>query len=387
MAGPTLVFLVPGFFGFTSVGAVSYFRDVERALGEALMRRGVAARIVRCSTQPTASIPRRADRLRRQVIARGGLRARDLHFVGHSTGGLDVRMLLTPGVQIARDDSEERIALRTRTAISVTTPHHGTPLANHFLTVQGHTLLLLLSALATSGTGRGALLAASRAIALATRLDDWTGIENSLLDRVAKRVFLALRTKGSASVWRYLEDVKRDQGAVLQLTPECGDLFEAAVPDRGQVDYGCVVAGVPVPSERIRPTALLQPERIALRALFRLLHGLASRPHPRYPYPAPPAAVRRRLERALGFAATPATNDGVVPTLSQLHGRLLHVARADHLDVVGHYTLAERAGDWLPSGAGFSPEAFAATWDAVAAAIAGNCGRPAVATRPRGARQ
>ena len=92
-----LVFLVPGFFGFTSVGAVSYFDDVERALRRALRQRGVEARIVRCATQPTASITRRADALRRQVLRRGGLGARELHFVGHSTGGLDVRMLLTPG--------------------------------------------------------------------------------------------------------------------------------------------------------------------------------------------------------------------------------------------------------------------------------------------------
>jgi hypothetical protein len=50
---------------------------------------------------------------------------------------------------------------------------------------------------------------------------------------------------------------------------------------------------------------------------------------------------------------------------------VLHVARADHLDVVGHYTLAGGGtGNWLPSGAGFLPESFDATWDAVAAAIA-----------------
>ncbi len=371
MARERLVFLVPGFFGFTSVGAVSYFRDVERALGAALERRGVKARIVRCATQPTASIPRRAERLRRQVLAHGGLRARELHFVGHSTGGLDVRMLLTPGVRITKGDSEEQIARRTRTAISVTTPHHGTPLANHFLTVQGHTLLLLLSALATSGTGRGAMLAASRAVALTARLDDWTGIQDSLLDRVAGRVVQALRAEGNESVWQYLEDVKQDQGAVLQLTPEGSDLFDAAVADRPEVDYGCVVAGVPPPRERFSTRAVLEPERIALRGLFRLLHGLASRPHPHYPYPAPAAGVRRKVSRALGFEVTPGTNDGIVPTLSQLHGRLLHAACADHLDVVGHYTLAERAGDWLPSGAGFKPEGFHATWDAVADAIKG----------------
>ncbi|MGB8436405.1 MAG: hypothetical protein WCE38_19310 [Burkholderiales bacterium] len=63
-----LVVLVPGFFGFTPVGAVSYFEDVEQALGHVLRRRGVEARIVRCATQPTASITRRADALRRQVL-------------------------------------------------------------------------------------------------------------------------------------------------------------------------------------------------------------------------------------------------------------------------------------------------------------------------------
>jgi hypothetical protein len=77
-----------------------------------------------------------------------------------------------------------------------------------------------------------------------------------------------------------------------------------------------------------------------------------------------------------GFKITDAINDGIVPTLSQLHGRVLHVARADHLDVVGHYTLAGgRTADWLPSGAGFTPEAFEATWEAVASAIAGSGNR------------
>jgi hypothetical protein len=82
--------------------------------------------------------------------------------------------------------------------------------------------------------------------------------------------------------------------------------------------------------------------------------------------------MQKLLDRRLGFRATPSANDGVVPALSQLHGRIVHVARADHLDVVGHYTLAGgRTADWLPSGAGFTSEAFDATWESVAAAIAG----------------
>jgi hypothetical protein len=115
----------------------------------------------------------------------------------------------------------------------------------------------------------------------------------------------------------------------------------------------------------------VDPERMALRALFRLLHALTARPHPRYPYPKTSRPAQQKLNRALGFKADSSISDGVVPTLSQLHGRVLHVACADHLDVVGHYTLAaEGTGDWLPSGAGFTPEAFESLWDEVAAAIA-----------------
>jgi hypothetical protein len=366
-----IVFLVPGFFGFTSVGAVSYFERVEQTLARSLQRRGVAARIVRCRTQPTASIRRRADALRAMVIRHGGLAADELHFVGHSTGGLDLRMLLTPGVKIGGGDAEEKIARRTRTAITVATPHHGTPLANHFVTVQGQTLLLVASALATSGHGRRTILAAAKAIAMVARLDDWLGRSEGPLDRLAEGLLRRIRFDRRDAVWKYLGEIERDQGAVLQLTPEGIDLFDAAVADRDGIDYGCVVAAVPKPREQLRPGQLLNPEYIALRTLFRLLHGLTARPHRRYPYPKPGKAVQRRLDKALGFAATPATNDGIVPLLSQLHGRLLHVACADHLDVVGHYTLAGRTADWLPSGAGFTPEAFEATWGAVAAAIAG----------------
>lgn len=366
-----LVFLVPGFFGFDSVGSVNYFEDVVRSLDAALRRRGVEARIVRCMTQPTASIPRRADVLRRQVIRSGGLRARQLHFIGHSTGGLDVRMLLTPQVKIAPGDSEERIARLTRTVISVATPHHGTPLANQFVTIQGQTLLLVLSALATSGEGRGAILAAARAIALVARLDDWLGRAEGPLDRIAEGLLRKIRFDRRDPAWLYLGEIERDQGAVLQLTPEAIDLFDAAVADHPGIDYCCVVTGVPRPREEFKLKQLIDPEYVVLRALFRLLHVLTAMPHPRYPYPKPTQATQRLLDRGLGFEATPQISDGIVPTLSQLHGRILRVACADHLDVVGHYTLAGGGtADWLPSGAGFTPEAFDATWDAVAAAIA-----------------
>ena len=64
--------------------------ETDVAARAATARHGIEARIHRCRTQPTASIPQRVDALRRQVMGRGGLEATDLHFVGHSTGGLHV---------------------------------------------------------------------------------------------------------------------------------------------------------------------------------------------------------------------------------------------------------------------------------------------------------
>jgi hypothetical protein len=47
-----LVFLVPGFFGFTSVGAVSYFENVEQALGRAVDQSSTSLRSEVSSSRP-----------------------------------------------------------------------------------------------------------------------------------------------------------------------------------------------------------------------------------------------------------------------------------------------------------------------------------------------
>ncbi len=375
-----LVLLVPGFFGFSSVRQVSYFERVAQTLGAALRRHGTPARIVRCRTQPTASIARRAEALRRQVVVHGGLRADELHFVGHSTGGLDIRLLLSPGARpdaggargAAVSASLDAIARRTRNAISVATPHNGTPLAGDFLTLQGQTLLLVASGLATTAPGRGAVVTIARALALVARLDDWLGREQGPLDRIAAALLRRIQRNRDDPLWQYLGEIQRDQGALLQLTPEGMSLFAAAVADRPGIAYGCVLTGVSPPPARGGATGLLDPETVPLRTLFRLLHAMTARPHPRYPYPPVAPALRERIGKAVGCALEATTNDGIVPTASQLHGPVLHIARADHLDIVGHYTLAGgRTADWLPSGAGFTTKDFEAAWNAVAAAIAG----------------
>ena len=109
-----------------------------------------------------------------------------------------------------------------------------------------------------------------------------------------------------------------------------------------------------------------------MHVVYALLHRVAGfAQSARLPDPVP--EQRRVLERAFGKYPKPAWSDGIVPTLSQVWGEVIHATHADHLDVVGHYG-SSRGGlltsDWLPSSSGFDDEAFDALWSSVAHFIA-----------------
>jgi len=81
------------------------------------------------------------------------------------------------------------------------------------------------------------------------------------------------------------------------------------------------------------------------------------------------------LRRAYGELPSPDANDGLVPTLSQAWGRVIHAAVADHLDVLGHFRDATHAPphvDWLVTGSGFTRRRFEALWADVAKFLAGD---------------
>ena len=368
-----IVYLVPGFFGFTTIGSLNYFYRVKTTLQAALTKLGIEAEIVECRTQPTGSIPARAVQLLAEVVASGGLEADELHFVGHSTGGLDVRLLLTPGVALHPSDHEEQLGERTRSAISLSTPHYGTPLAGFFTTLQGRNVLRLLTVLATSREGRHAIFLTAQLTSLLAQVDDSLGRRNTLLDVVADKVLDKLTLDKTDPLWQFLERIAVDQGAVIHLTPEGMNLFNAAVTDRPGVRYLAAVSAAPRPSIGQAFANLPHVARATTYAVFSALHTLAAREHRLYRYPRPDEEQRQRLDNALGFATDGETNDGIVPSLSQLHGQLLCATRADHLDVVGQFRNAggERYTDWLASGSGFDESRFAGLWASIAAAIAG----------------
>ena len=372
----TKIYLVPGFFGFNSLGALNYFRGVSSALATSLQRRGIEADIVECSTQPTGSIRNRSERVLSYMESTGGLEAEHLHFIGHSTGGLDVRLLVTPGVRLRSDDLEKSIGDRVRSVITVSTPHFGTPLANYFTSLQGRHLLQIMTLMATSNKGRLAIWAAAQLLSTVARLDDWMGRTETFLDTLSQRVLRQISLDQNDPVWAFLREIASDQGAIIQLTPEGMNLFNAAVVDRPGVDYRCVVTAAPAPIAH-QLGELLSLRKAAMVGLFSLLYVLTTQEHRHYPYPSPVDALRDEVQASLSFALNTRTNDGVVPTLSQLYGEPIGVFEADHLDVVGQYARgdADRYADWMPSGAAFGDDDFVNLWDGVAEAIGASMAR------------
>ncbi|MDJ0850092.1 MAG: triacylglycerol lipase [Myxococcota bacterium] len=365
------VYLVPGFFGFSRLGGMNYFQSVGKVLREALARHGVEVEIVECRTKPTASIRHRADRLVDEVTERGGLEADELHFVGHSTGGLDARLLCSPGLRVRPDNIERRIIERTRSVVTVATPHHGTPLASFFMTILGRQLLEALTVLATSRGGRASLVAASQLVGLVASADQLLGRDSTILDSVAEDL-TSYAADGREEIWTYLNDIASDQGAMVQLMPESIHLFNAAVTDHQAIRYSSLVAIAPPPPSRFGVGDLASPVRAALESVFTLLYTVTSRENPKYRYPDPDEDVLRPYRDALPFELGPRSNDGIVPTLSQIYGRVIDVVLADHLDVVGQFVRDDLPhGDWLPSGSDFDWVRFEAVWDGVAREIAG----------------
>lgn len=371
----TQIYLVPGFFGFKELGAYSYFDHVAEATEGNLQKKGIDAEIIEVDTIPTGSIRRRAARLIESVRENGGLDQDNLHFVGHSTGGLDIRMMLTPGVKLMAGNAESKIARRTRTAVSLSTPHHGTPMANFFTSLNGRNLLLLLSLMATSGPGRYTLYTAARLIRRYSRLDRWIGQKDNVLDSLAENLLAQIRPDKGDAIWEYLRRISNDQGAMLQLTPEGMDLFNGAVPDRRGVEYISFVSAAPPPNPRLLIPGLRNPYGAFTHLIYAVCYRITQKEHRHYPYPGIGAKTMAAARDALHLPVTPATNDGVVPTLSQFWGKIGGIYPADHMDVVGqfqHVHDGKPYSTWMMSGSGFNEDRFLHIWQDISDVIARN---------------
>jgi triacylglycerol esterase/lipase EstA (alpha/beta hydrolase family) len=366
------VILIPGFFAFTGLGDLKYFSGVEEVLSRSFAARGLDVDVVEIQTLPTASIRYRAAKVLEAIAAVGHRDDGPIHLIGHSTGGLDARVAVTPHAALATSvkfDTSERVA----SLVTVATPHRGTPLASIFGSAMGQPLLRLLASIAVVGLERGKLPLHSliKLGSLLIRLDDLFGVKTTFIDQLYEQLLSDFTDARRHDIIRFLQGVADDRALVIQLTPDSLDLFNATTADPDGICYGSVLTRARAPHVRGALAHYRDPYAQALYMAFSLSWLLTSQADPRY---VPHLTAQQELAILQGFGELPhlRDNDGMSPTLSQIWGEVIHVANADHLDVVGQYGDDARKGthvDWLPSGSGFDTAAFTALWEAVAAFV------------------
>ena len=379
------VYLSPGMFGFGRLASYDYFTHVQRELSARMRVQGMEVVTHVTHVFPTASIRRRALTLAELVADTCGGSDRSLgpiHLVGHSTGGLDARLVASPTVALALPP--EKLAWRARLA-SVTTmnaPHFGTPLATFFTTASGQRALRALSVLTVLGLSFGsAPLAIARALVAAFRgVDRSLGLKIEIFDRATQSLMGLLDGVRSSEVRDYVKEIGDDQGAMVQLMPEAMDLFVAGIEDRPGVLYQSTVSMAPPVFARTRPPLVRHPWTAASAAVFGALYAVTSQVDPRYPCAAVTSTENERaLAQVFGRLPEASANDGVVPIGSQIWGRLVWAGLGDHLDVLGHFydagppklrtqhalSVEPPHVDWLFSGSGFGRRQFASLMDAI----------------------
>jgi hypothetical protein len=370
-------------FGFGRLAAYDYFGHLERGLKERLRAAGEDAEIHVARVAPNASIRRRALKLTDLVAETcdpanpsGG----PIHLVGHSTGGLDARLVASPSVSLAGPNKALAWRARLASVTTINAPHFGTPLASFFTTASGQRVLRALSALTVVALSLGSppLAVAGALVAAFGRVDRAIGLDVRVIERVTETLLRQIDGVRSREVREYIDMMRDDNGAMVQLMPEAMDLFIAGVEDHPGLLYQSVVAMAPAPSTGGFLRSLGSPWSALSNALFAILYRITADYDRSYPCAAPDASAENEhaLLRAFGRIPELRESDGVVPSRSQIWGRIAWAGYADHLDVLGHYDGGRASGDrderhvdWLCSRSHFDDAQFAAMLDAVTAGL------------------
>jgi len=363
------IFLVPGFFGFANLGDLRYFRHVHDILIERLARRGVDARVYQVKTAPTASVKKRALRLLEQMVDHASGDDAPIALIGHSSGGLDARLLVAAGGSLSSALPADEMVRRVRAVVTVTTPHHGTPTASFFMTVVGARVLqiLSLSTIYTLRYGRLPLSVIVKMAGVLVKIDNLV-TPSDPVDQLFDELLDDFSDDRQAEIREFFREVQRDQSLIAQLMPAAMETFNAVTRDDREVRYGCVVARAKAPGVGSTVAAGLSPYAQASHALYVAMWNLAAR-HPADKLPLPDPAHVRALQRAYGEPPDRRGNDGMVSILSQVWGEVITAVHADHHDVIGHFDDPDHAPphfDWITSGTGFRRPQFEALWGSVA---------------------
>lgn len=378
------IHLVPGFMGFDHIAQLQYFDGVATFLENHLRRKGLATRIRVTRTIPAGGLAARAAELAKDLADAHVLESTSVHLIGHSTGGLDVRGLLSPGGALDPDSSgidaivrpalhpHHRDAIaKVRTATSLATPHYGTPAAEVLLELGLDRILAVLACLARTTPTRAAMVAFLRVAGVVTTVGDDLDLEPSLLAWMSRVVL----RRDPDDLLDYLESFGTDLGALHDLRPPIVRAFAMGWRKRPEVDYVSYCTGTNPPAGPIRTDDPLIAT--STRIFRRLWPAVADGAPPEGYAPADACeALRARhredLDAGLDVGALTIderSNDGVVPTLSQVFGRVGGVFASDHVDCIGLFRRWDNPG-FIDSGASFGSARFALLWSRIADDIA-----------------
>jgi len=373
LATPTThhVLLIPGFFGFGKLGELSYFSGVREAIESSFERLGLAVTVTEVPTLPMSSIRWRAALVLETLAAVASQAEGPIHLIGHSTGGLDARLAIAPTASLP-----SRVAFdaydRVKSLVTVCTPHYGTPVATYFTRPVGRFLIRTVGRYLIFMLERGQvpLKLLLRLGYFVVRARDPFRKRRGAFDELYDKLLSDLSEPRILELATFLKAVVKDQSLLFQLTPAGCDLLNACTADP-KIAYASVVARATPPSFRNAWRSLRDLYAQIMFPVYAFLHRVAVRDE----LGAPPLSTLQLAELGRESALpVRADSDGLVPTLSQVWGRVLYFAAADHLDVVGQYGLSSQAaatGDWIPSYSPFGREQFLKLWERVAFFIAG----------------
>lgn len=366
---PHRVYLIPGLFGFATLAGYDYFFHLEAAIEERFRARGIPLLMERVPSLPTASISQRAAMVAR-TIGRTAGQGGPIHLIGHSSGGLDARLLLSPGNRLRLLPGEAAALARVTTCSCLNTPHYGTPLAGYFTTVAGTQLLYVLSLLTitTLSIGHLPLSVLARIIELVRGVDQNLGLDSRLVGGLTEYALRFVGERGRSEINDFLGHIEQDRSGIIQLMPDVAELFNMTVIDRPGVRYGSVATSSPPPRPKQVLNIVLSPLSALHLAIYTTLYGVTSRADRRFSYAIPTEQQSGILSSGLNREVTSENVDGVVPTLSMLWGELLYAGAADHLDIVGHFgdeKPHKEHVDWLRSGASYGRSDFSKMVDAL----------------------
>jgi hypothetical protein len=273
-------------FGFGRLAAYDYFGHFERALEERVRAAGDEVLIHVAQVAPNASIRRRALALNHLVTRTCSVDGEGpIHLVGHSTGGLDARLVASPSVSLAVPAEAQAWRTRLASVTTINSPHYGTPLASFFTTVSGQRVLRALSALTIVALSLGSppLAAVGALVAALGRLDRAIGLELKLLDQVTDGLLRQIDDVRSREIRDYIDAIRKDNGAMVQLMPEAMDLFQAGIEDRPGILYQSTVSMVPARSSDALRRLMAGPRAALSGSIFTILCEITARYDRCYP--------------------------------------------------------------------------------------------------------